>query len=242
MKRMISTRCLVFVWLMLQAGLLAGQSDDEPVDHRSIIFPDIPGYHTLCCDFHMHTVFSDGNVWPSLRVQEAIRNGLDAISITDHLEYQPHQTDILNPDRNRPYQLALELARGTDLMIIPGVEITRSMPTGHFNAIFIEDANELNQPDGVAALSDMHRELLEEDLFGGIEVVNETSYSDEALEIAEQNKLTLQVKTLKEMDTFELSFTVLNAFTSPGTHPEISLLISDSAADSGLSYTNTPAP
>lgn len=29
---------------------------------RKIInLPDIPGYVTLKCDFHMHTVFSDGN-------------------------------------------------------------------------------------------------------------------------------------------------------------------------------------
>ena len=50
--------------------------------------PDIPGYQTLICDFHMHTVFSDGRVWPTVRVDEAWREGLDAIAITDHLEYQ----------------------------------------------------------------------------------------------------------------------------------------------------------
>jgi hypothetical protein len=104
-------------------------------------------------------------------------------------------------------------------MVIPGAEITRSMPPGHFNAIFIEDANALNrsdvmevfreakrqgafvfwnhphwtsqQPDGVATLTEMHLKLLEEGLFSGIEVVNETTYSDEALEIARQNHLTL---------------------------------------------------
>ena len=30
-------------------------------------FPDIPGYKTLKCDFHTHTVFSDGSVWPDIR-------------------------------------------------------------------------------------------------------------------------------------------------------------------------------
>jgi quinoprotein glucose dehydrogenase len=28
---------------------------------REIVFPDIPGYKTILCDFHTHTVFSDGN-------------------------------------------------------------------------------------------------------------------------------------------------------------------------------------
>jgi hypothetical protein len=26
--------------------------------------PDIPGYQTLKADFHVHTDFSDGSVWP----------------------------------------------------------------------------------------------------------------------------------------------------------------------------------
>ncbi len=45
--------------------------------------PDIPGYKTLKCDFHLHTVFSDGDVWPTVRVTEAFRDGLDAIAITE---------------------------------------------------------------------------------------------------------------------------------------------------------------
>ncbi len=42
-------------------------------DGRKINFPDIPGYKTLLCDFHQHTVFSDGSVWPNIRVQEALK-------------------------------------------------------------------------------------------------------------------------------------------------------------------------
>jgi hypothetical protein len=43
--------------------------------------PDVKGYKTLKCDFHQHTVFSDGQVWPGVRVQEAWREGLDVIAI-----------------------------------------------------------------------------------------------------------------------------------------------------------------
>ena len=31
----------------------------------------------------------------------------------------------------------------SDLLVIPGSEITRDMPAGHINAVFIEDANKL---------------------------------------------------------------------------------------------------
>ena len=50
-----------------------------------INIPDIMGYQTLKCDFHIHTVFSDGQEWPSMRVNEAWNDGLDAIAITDHI-------------------------------------------------------------------------------------------------------------------------------------------------------------
>jgi hypothetical protein len=93
------------------------------------------------------------------------------------------------------------------------------MPTGHFNAIFVKDANALNQkdvltvfrearkqealvfwnhpnwtaqkPNGVASLTEMHKKLLEEELFAGIEIVNSDTYSDEALEIAQEHNLAI---------------------------------------------------
>ena len=65
-------------------------------------------------DLHIHTVFSDGSVWPDIRLREALREGLDLIAMTDHLEYQPHKEDIPHPDRNRSYQIASELAKGQE--------------------------------------------------------------------------------------------------------------------------------
>ena len=186
---------------------------------RSLKFPDIAGYKTMKCDLHQHTVFSDGHVWPNIRVEEALKDGLDAISLTEHLEYQPHKDDIPHPDRNRSYELALKEAKDHNLIIIHGSEITRRMPPGHSNAIFIQDANKMlisdsvevfreakrqnaftfwNHPawisqraDGVATLTDMHRRLIREKLLDGIEVVNEHTYSDEALQIALDNNLTI---------------------------------------------------
>ncbi len=188
---------------------------------RKITFPDVPGYRVLKCDFHQHAIFSDGKVYPSIRVEESLKDGLDVMSITEHLEYQPHKADIPHPDRNRAYQIALETKKNkndTTLIIVNGSEITRDMPPGHSNAIFIEDANLLlkdkaidafreakkqgafifwNHPhwigqahDGVAKLSDLHKQLIKEKLLHGIEIVNESRYSNEALEIALANNLT----------------------------------------------------
>ncbi len=47
------------------------------------------------------------------------------------------------------------------------------------------------RPDGIATLTDVHRRLIKEKLLDGIEVVNEHTYSDEALQIALDNNLTI---------------------------------------------------
>jgi hypothetical protein len=113
---------------------------------REIVFPDTAERLTLVVDLHTHSVFSDGHVWPRIRVAEAIRDGLDAMAVTEHLEWQPHLMDIPHPDRNRSYQEAVaSLPDGSDLILIPGSEITRRAPYGHMNAVFITDANALVQ-------------------------------------------------------------------------------------------------
>jgi len=210
-------RILVFIFLVLS---VSGFSQDHShVMGRKLNFPDIPGYKTLKCDFHQHTVFSDGSVWPDIRVQEALLDGLDAISLTEHLEYQPHKDDIPHPDRNRSYDIAINEAGAHDLIIVKGSEITRKMPPGHNNAIFLSDPNKLlvddsiqvfreakkqgaftfwNHPnwtpqrkDGMATLTDVHRLLIREKLLDGIEVANDQTFSIEALQIALDNNLTI---------------------------------------------------
>ena len=205
----------VLLGLSLPAITHAQVSPEE----RRIESPNVPGYLTLKCDLHLHTVFSDGHVWPTIRVEEALRDGLDAIAMTDHLEYQPHQDDIPHPDRNRSYQIALESAGERGLIVLNGSEVTRDMPPGHSNAIFVQDANRLllddplavfreakrqgafvfwNHPnwiaqraDGVATVTEMHRQLIAEGLLDGIEVVNEFTYSEEALAIALEHGLAI---------------------------------------------------
>ncbi len=209
MKRTIRGTLL---FLTSVALTVSGQTPHRHSHEREIRFPDVPGYRTLLCDFHIHTVFSDGSVWPNIRVEEALRDGLDVIAMTEHLEYLPHKEDIPFPDRNRSSVIATGAARGKELIILNGSEVTRDMPPGHANAIFVEDANRLllddptdvfleakrqgafifwNHPnwlsqasDGIVPLTDMHRGLIRKNLLHGIEVVNDTTYSDEALQIA----------------------------------------------------------
>jgi len=81
--------------------------------------PDIPGYKTLKGDFHIHTVFSDGEVWPTFRVDEAVREGLDVIAITDHIEYLPHKSYI-TASHNDPYEVAHGYAKERNIILIKG--------------------------------------------------------------------------------------------------------------------------
>lgn len=183
-------------------------------------FESPPNYLLISTDLHIHTAFSDGSVWPNIRVDEALKEGLDLISITDHLEYQPHKADIPHPDRNRSFDIAKGHAKNSNLSVIKGAEITRSMPPGHVNAVFIKDVNELlfpddpkagieqankqggfvfwnhpnwesQRPDGIARLEPLHKELIKKKLLHGIEVVNFTTFSEEAITIALDNNLTI---------------------------------------------------
>jgi hypothetical protein len=174
---------------------------------RSVRIPDIPGFRTLKCDLHIHTVFSDGSVWPDVRSEEAWREGLDAIAITDHIEYQPHADD-LPTSHDRAFDIARPHGNQLGVTVIRGSEITRDMPPGHLNGIFLRSSEPLEtetwrdalraahdqgafifwnhpgwtgqQPDGVARWYPEHTELVEKKILHGIEVVNERSYYPEA--------------------------------------------------------------
>ena len=184
--------------------------DRAPTDH-----------FLLSADLHTHSVFSDGSVWPDIRVKEAIRENIDLLAITEHLEYQPYKEDIPHPDRNRSFILEDTIAKSlqSKLRIISGAEITRKMPPGHLNAIFIKDANKLiaddpiesflearkqdafifwnhphwasQSPDASVPLDQLHIEMINNKLIQGIEVVNDTTYSNEAFQLALDYDLTI---------------------------------------------------
>lgn len=113
---------------------------------KTVNLPEMDGYKILKCDFHIHTVFSDGQVWPTVRVHEAWREGLDAIAITDHIEYLPYK-EWVKGDFNASYNIAKKEADRRGILLVKAGEITRNMPPGHFNALFMEDVNALNKKD-----------------------------------------------------------------------------------------------
>ena len=187
---------------------------------RKLFFLNPPDTHIISSDLHIHTVFSDGEVWPSIRIKEARRDSLDLISMTEHLEYLSYKNDLKITDRNRSYNISKALLKKDEpLIIVNGSEITKPMPPGHFNAIFVKDVNPLlnsdgeksmieankqgafvfwnhpnwieNRDDGIAKFDEIHQRLLEKKLFHGIEVVNEHTYSEEALALALENNLTI---------------------------------------------------
>ena len=155
----ISCQLCVAASLLFASAMTQGHGvvPDEPTTDREIHFPDVAGYKTLVLDLHTHSVFSDGHVWPTIRIAEAERDGLDGIAITEHLEWQPHIMDIPNPDRNRSFEEARLAAGKLEMLVIPGIEITRNDEVGHMNAIFVKDANELvRQRNSSAYLTEHH--------------------------------------------------------------------------------------
>ena len=233
----ITSHLAIFILLLHPAAIpgleQSKQRDNEPKhgsyeDHgtnRKMEFPDAPdGSRILSADLHTHSVFSDGHVWPSIRVEEADLDGLDALALTEHLEHQPKAADIPHPDRNRSYQVALREAAASKIaavMLINGAEISRGMPPGHVNAVFLDDANKLRvddaeaavlaandqgafvfwnhpnwlpqAPDGVARILPFHQKLIRAGKLHGVEVANGTldAYSEHALGIALEYNLTI---------------------------------------------------
>ncbi len=127
------------------AGIMKLDEFRYPKQRKIIDIPNVNGLQVLKCDFHMHTVFTDGHVWPNVRVQEAWKEGLDAIAFTEHVEYTPHKDDV-KPGNLRPHELAKSLAAEQNILLIKGTEVTRNTPPGHFNALFIQDDKNLVVP------------------------------------------------------------------------------------------------
>ena len=155
MKRLL----LLMVALTASLSLSAATGALTP---NKIVIPDIAGYKTLTGDFHVHTVFSDASVWPSTRVQEAEWEGLNILAITEHIDshhQKMRKSEIFTEkcDRNESYRIAKKAA-GKKLLVVHGGEITRGMPPGHFNCLFVNDneaicaAAEQHLPDNVKVM------------------------------------------------------------------------------------------
>ncbi|MDX1285145.1 MAG: Sb-PDE family phosphodiesterase [Draconibacterium sp.] len=212
MKNVVLAVLFVFVSLVSVSQTITETRENSP----KFEIPDIPGYFTMKCDFHMHTVFSDGKVWPDVRVNEALAEGLDAISITDHVEKKRTGVD---DNHVMGYEIARLEARGKDLVVVSGGEISASKD--HYNALFltnqddtvlrdktpavrIKGANDQggfvfwNHPgwtskykDGNTPQTEEFVSLLKNGQVKGIEICNGDGYWESAHKMALENNLTI---------------------------------------------------
>lgn len=144
--------------------------------------PSVDGYTAYKADLHTHTIFSDGHLTMQSRVREAWSDGLDVMAVTEHLEYRPHEKDFvkylkgyagenaeaqaydfvsktcpakgdIKVDFNVPVEIARKTAKGYDMTIISGIEITRKPDEYcHFNALFTTDNNAIYDADPMQSM------------------------------------------------------------------------------------------
>lgn len=215
---------------------------------NEIILPKVNDYVVLKSDLHTHTVYSDGNVTPEYRIQEAWTDGLDVIAITDHVEYRkwegqmvtylkgymPEGTKEANAnligkaadergilvDLNLPYRSAKGAATNYGLTLIPGIEITRDpLTVGHYNALFIEDANTIYDPNPIQSIKNARKqgaiimqnhpgwrrksleviafeqEVYDRNLIDGVEIMNGSEFYPSVVDRASQKGMFMAANT-----------------------------------------------
>ena len=224
------------------------------MQRKEFHLPDVNGFHVYKADLHLHTMFSDGNVTPEFRVQEAWYDGLDVIAITDHVEgrkwegkmlkflkgYLPKGTVPVNDrvsrqpadkrgiqaDLNVSYQSAAAVADESGMTVIPGAEITREpVAIGHFNALFIKDANKIYDADPAVAIenarqqgaliqhnhpgwrrtsvkmTEFETQVYEKGYINGIEVMNGSQFYPSVLQRAQERRLYVAANTDMHLTT-----------------------------------------
>ncbi|MGC8845696.1 MAG: Sb-PDE family phosphodiesterase [Candidatus Hydrogenedens sp.] len=187
---------------------------ERPIIRHEVMVPNVEEFITLKCDFHMHTVFSDGRVWPDLRVIEAWATGLDAIAITDHIE-NGRSRPFLTGDDNSSYEVAQSAGEWYGIILIKGGEITRDEPYGHYNALFLKDVNLVDNEDPFTAIENavkqgafiqwnhpdwnsatrnqfkFQKKLLEKGYLHGVEISNGSDWYPHVIDWALENNLTM---------------------------------------------------
>ena len=224
------------------------------MQRKEFHLPDVNGYHVYKADLHLHTMFSDGNVTPEFRVQEAWYDGLDVIAITDHIEgrkwegkmlkflkgYLPKGAVPVNDKVSRQpaykrgiqadlyvsYQSAAAVADEYGMTVIPGAEITREpVAIGHFNALFIKDANKIYDANPAVAIenarqqgaliqhnhpgwrrtsvkmTEFETQVYEKGYINGIEVMNGSQFYPSVLQRAQERRLYVAANTDMHLTT-----------------------------------------
>ncbi|MBC8167156.1 MAG: hypothetical protein H7Y20_14960 [Bryobacteraceae bacterium] len=127
---------------------------------KDLSFPTLGEFQVVTGDFHVHTLYSEGTVMPSVRLYEAWTEGVDVLAITDHAEFL---RTSLPEKRGRAYDEVLELARALNLVLIRGAEVSTVYTADNelmsdvvarkntdFIVLFVTDENALFAPFDVA--------------------------------------------------------------------------------------------
>ncbi|MBR5849136.1 MAG: histidinol-phosphatase [Bacteroidaceae bacterium] len=212
---------------------------------REIVLPEVNGYKVLKADLHSHTIYSDGNVTPEYRVREAWVDGLDVLAVTEHVEYRPSEGKMYSylkgylpenmqninmsnlvkevgilTDLNLSNELATKAAESYGITIIPGVEVTRTPETiGHYNALFVEDANAIYDGDPAESIrkaraqgalimhnhpgwrrknlqmTEFEQKVYGEGLIDGVEIMNGSEFYPSVVQRAFDKKLFMAANT-----------------------------------------------
>lgn len=240
---------------------------------REIVLPEVNGYKVLKADLHSHTVYSDGNVTPEYRVREAWVDGLDVLAITEHIEYRPSEGKMYNylkgylpaemqnlnmgevvkdmgilTNLNLSNELATNAALGYGITIIPGVEITRTPETiGHYNALFVEDANSVYDGDPAASIrkarsqgalimhnhpgwrrknlqmTEFEEVVYGEGLIDGVEIMNGSEFYPSVVKRASDKKLFMAANT-------DIHSTTAMDYTNQGHYRNMTFILAKDAS------------
>ena len=214
-------------------------SQRNEAHRREIVIPQVNGYTVYKADLHTHTIYSDGSVTPEYRVREAWMDGLDVMACTEHIEYRRQEGQFLqflkghvaegtkasgNKDAKVDFNLANKLEKDAavsyGITIIPGVEITRTPETiGHYNALFVKDANTIWDEDPEKAIRNareqgaviMHnhpgwrrknlqmqefeKKVYDADLIDGVEIMNGSEFYPTVVTRAQERGLFMAANT-----------------------------------------------
>ncbi|MHB8232032.1 MAG: histidinol phosphate phosphatase domain-containing protein [bacterium] len=108
----------------------------------------------MLIDFHMHTVFSDGELVPAELIRRSVYSGLAAIAITDHADFSNIELNLSNIKKICE-KINLLYGCNNKFKVLPGVEITHVPPA------LIKDAVNLARKCG-ADIVLVHGETLSE--------------------------------------------------------------------------------
>ena len=240
---------------------------------REFVLPEVNGYKVLKADLHSHTIYSDGNVTPEYRVREAWVDGLDVLAVTEHVEYRPSEGKMYSylkgylpenaqnlninsvikekgilADLNYSNKLSVGAAAGYGITIIPGIEITRTPETiGHYNALFVEDANAIYDGDPAESIrkaraqgalimhnhpgwrrknlqmTEFEQKVYGEGLIDGVEIMNGSEFYPSVVNRASENKLFMAANT-------DIHSTTAMDYTNQGHYRNMTFILAKDAS------------